>query len=83
MGCNCKKQVLNNTDNIFYLEMAKDVYENTVMKKGIQNLDDADKHEISAAFRSLYPNAKAGSSVEDNIHWLEKAREEYLRKKPK
>lgn len=60
MGCNCKgkAQVLNNLNSKDHLNLVKDIYDQVIKGKNIEQYDDADKHQVIQGFYSLYPNVK-------------------------
>lgn len=67
MGCNCKKQVINNLNSNDHLLVVKDILETIVDVKPFDELDDADWLLIYQGYNTIYPNASAKPSKEEVI----------------
>jgi len=60
MGCNCKKpKQLNNIKSQSHLLLAKDVYDNIISKKSLDEIDEFEWAEIYQAYKAVYPNASS------------------------
>lgn len=75
MGCNCKKntQVLNNLNSKDHLQAAHEVYQDVILKKTEEELDDLDKKQILFGFYTLYPNVKIEVSIPHAINSITSA----------
>ncbi len=72
MGCNCKKkpQVINNVYNVDVVNYAKDIYNNIISTKTMEEYTDVDKVEIMSAYASLYPASSITPSLEEAINQI-------------
>jgi hypothetical protein len=72
MGCNCKKkpQVINNVYNVDVVNYAKDIYNNIISTKTMEEYTDVDKVEIMGAYASLYPASSVTPSLEEAINQI-------------
>jgi predicted nucleic acid-binding protein len=81
MGCNCKgngkKSNLNNLNNIDFINYAKQVYNDVIVGKTLEEYSDLDKVEIISAYSSLYPNSSVLPSIEDGIRNIKDAIEQF------
>lgn len=68
MSCSrCKKKkIVNNLDSPDHIKIAKEIY-NEVILKG-EPFNDLDKIEIYRAYESLYPNSSSKPSIDDAIN---------------
>jgi predicted nucleic acid-binding protein len=70
MGCNCKsgkKQVMNNLQSVDHINLARDVYENIILQRSIEDFTDLDKLEIFNTYKVLYPNAKYQPALDNAV----------------
>jgi len=68
--CNCKggkKQIINNLQSSDHIDLAKEVFNNIIQKKTMEEYDDFDNMEILNTYKSLYPNAKTTPSLENAV----------------
>lgn len=73
MGCNCKKgtkRVVNNLDNVDYINIAQDVYNRVISSGDISTYTELDIVEIMGAYASLYPNSSSTPSLEEAINQI-------------
>jgi hypothetical protein len=72
MGCNCKKkpQVINNVYNVDVVNYAKDIYNNIISTKTMEEYTDVDKVEIMGAYSSLYPASSITPSLDEAINQI-------------
>jgi len=72
MGCNCKKkpQVINNVYNVDVVNYAKDIYNNIISTKTMEEYTDVDKVEIMSAYASLYPASSITPSLDEAINQI-------------
>ena len=77
--CNCKgkPQVINNLKSKNHLAIAFDTYLNVIRKKDKSELDELDLKEINYAFYSIYPNAKPGVDLDNQINSITWVYEKY------
>jgi len=71
--CNCKKgtkRVINNLDNVDYINIAKDVFNRLISSGDISTYTELDIVEIMGAYASLYPNSSTQPSLEDAINQI-------------
>ncbi len=71
--CNCKKgksQVINNVYNVDVVNYAKDIYNNIISTKTMEEYTDVDKVEIMSAYASLYPASSITPSLEEAINQI-------------
>ena len=76
MGCNCKggkKQVLNNLNSVDHINLAKEVYNNVILAKSVEDYTDLDKMDIFNTYGSLYLNAKYTPTLENAIESIKHA----------
>jgi hypothetical protein len=70
--CNCrgngKKSNLNNLNNIDFINYAKQVYNDVIVGKTLEEYSNLDKVEIVSAYSSLYPNSSIIPGIEDAIN---------------
>jgi hypothetical protein len=68
--CNCKggkKQIINNLQSSDHIDLAKEVFNNIIQKKTIEEYDDFDNMEILNTYKSLFPNAKTTPTIENAV----------------
>jgi hypothetical protein len=84
MGCNCKgngkKSNLNNLNNIDFINYAKQVYNDVIVGKTLEEYSDLDRVEIISAYSSLYPNSSVLPGIEDGIRNIKDAIEQFNNK---
>ncbi len=79
--CNCKgngkKSNLNNLNNIDFINYAKQVYNDVIVGKTLEEYSDLDKVEIVSAYSSLYPNSSIIPGIEDAIRNIKDGIEQF------
>lgn len=79
--CNCKgngkKSNLNNLNNVDFINYAKQIQNDVIIGKTLEEYTDLDKVEIISAYSSLYPNSSTLPSIEDAIRNIKDAIEQF------
>ena len=83
MGCNCKggkAQVINNLQSEDHILMAREIKERIIDQKAPGMFDEIETREVIGAFHSLYPNAKITPTIENAIHNINHAIQNYRKR---
>ena len=82
--CNCKgngkKSNLNNLNNIDFINYAKQIQNDVIIGKTLEQYSDLDRVEIISAYSSLYPNSSVIPGIEDAIRNIKDAIEQFNNK---